>query len=338
MSTLQENTSLQTFNTFGIDAKAKYFAKFAREEQLQALLEDYPHLPKLILGGGSNILFTKDYEGLVLKNELYGKSLYYEDAQEVGVAVGAGENWHQFVQYCIANNWAGVENLSLIPGTVGAAPMQNIGAYGVEVQQVIDWVEAIKIADRQIVRFSKEDCKFGYRESIFKHEAKDQYIITKVGFRLHKNPEEFNTSYGAIRSEIERRGIKQLSLAHLSEIICDIRRSKLPDPAQIGNGGSFFKNPETPQSDFERLQAHYPEVPHYPTREGWIKVPAGWLIEQAGWKGKRFGQIGVHAQQALVLVNYGGGRGADVWQLAQRIQNSVAEKFQIHLQPEINII
>lgn len=332
-----ENISLQNYNTFGIDAKARYFAEFKNITELSQLLNQYPTLPKLILGGGSNILFTRDFDGLVLLNRIVGIHKLNENDEHIWLRVGAGENWHEFVQYCVQENYAGVENLSLIPGTVGAAPMQNIGAYGVEIKEVIDQVQALKMSDCTLHQFSKEDCKFGYRESVFKNIYKNQFVITHVVLRLFKTP-RFNISYGAIEKTLRERGIHELSIQAVSEIVSDIRRSKLPNPAEIGNAGSFFKNPEIPIGQFEELQAKFPDIVSYPVSESMRKLPAAWLIDRAGWKGKRFGQIGVHKNQALVLVNYGQGLGKDIQALSQRIQASVEEVYGIRLVPEINII
>lgn len=332
-----ENFSLQTYNTFGLAVKAKYFSQFTDCQGITNLLKDFKKLEHLILGGGSNVLFTGDFEGIVLKNEIKGIEITYSDEDFVLVRVGAGENWHQFVLGCIQNNWGGVENLSLIPGTVGAAPMQNIGAYGVEIQSVVENVEAIDKTTFSLRVFTNQECKFGYRESIFKNECKDQYIITHVNFRLRKNP-QFNVSYGAIQQTLTEMGIKDLSIKAISDAVCKIRMSKLPNPAEIGNAGSFFKNPEIPSSQLDKLKEKYPQIVFYPLDAQTVKIPAAWLIEQAGWKGHRREQIGVHTQQALVLVNYGGGNGLKIKQLAFDIQNSVEEKFGILLKPEVNFV
>jgi UDP-N-acetylmuramate dehydrogenase len=335
------NISLKKFNTFGIDAKANFFTEVKTVEELQKLLQnsEIKELPKLILGGGSNLLFTKDFEGLVLKINLMGIEKVKEDDSHIYLTAGAGENWHQFVLYCIERNFAGVENLSLIPGTVGAAPMQNIGAYGVEIKDVFHQLEAIEIATGESRTFSKEECEFAYRYSIFKDEAKakDKYIITSVSFRLNKKP-AYNTSYGDIHKTLEKMEVKELSIKAISDAVVHIRQSKLPDPAVIGNAGSFFKNPTILKSDFEKLKEQYPEIPGYHLPNDEVKVPAGWLIEQCGWKGKVIDKIGVHKNQALVLVNYGGGKGEDLRKLAFDIQSSVVEKFGIELMPEVNIV
>ncbi|MHA7101059.1 UDP-N-acetylmuramate dehydrogenase [Roseivirga pacifica] len=337
MSEFLTDYSLQPYNTFGLDVKAKSFAKFKSLETLKEGLQLAKNQPLLILGGGSNLLFTKDYDGLVLKNELKGIDLIKEDAEHFYVEAQAGENWHQFVMHCIANNWAGVENLSLIPGTVGAAPMQNIGAYGVEIIQVFDHLKAMEIATGEIHTFNKEDCQFGYRESVFKKSLKGKYVITSVCFKLKKTP-DFNTSYGAIAQTLEDMGVTELSIKAVSDAVIDIRQTKLPDPKEIGNSGSFFKNPEVDKIDYEGLRAEFPSIPGYPLPDNKVKIPAAWLIDQDGWKGKTFGQIGVHKNQPLVLVNYGGGKGADIKALAFKIQASVATKFGIELTPEVNIV
>ncbi len=291
-----------------------------------------------ILGGGSNILLTRDIEALVIKIDIKGKELVREDEDHVWVKVGAGETWHEFVRYAISKNWAGIENLSLIPGTVGASPMQNIGAYGVEIKEVFDSLEAVDRKTGETVTFDHQKCQFGYRESIFKNEAKDQYIITHVTYKLNKKP-TFNISYGAISQTLKAMGIdrEHLNIAAISEAVTQIRQSKLPDPKVIGNAGSFFKNPTVSHSSFEELKSKFPEIPGYPQENG-IKIPAAWLIEQAGWKGQTFGQIGVHQNQPLVLVNYGKGDGAAIKDLAKKIQADILEKYGIKLQPEVNFV
>lgn len=335
---IQENISLLPYNTFGIDKKARFFVQAKTEEDVKSALirSKELNLPVFILGGGSNILLTKDIEALVIKIEIEGIRLIEENEEEVFVEVGAGENWHQFVMFCIENNWAGVENLSLIPGTVGASPMQNIGAYGVEIKELFHQLKALNRATLEEKVFDWESCKFGYRESVFKNELKDQYIIVKVVFRLKKKP-VLHTEYGAIRQTLEGMGISNPGIKNISDAVIHIRQSKLPDPKQIGNAGSFFKNPTIPKNQFESLKATYPDIPSFPMEEG-VKVPAAWLIEQAGWKGKTFGKIGVHKNQPLVLVNYGGGDGAEIQELSKKIQESVQQQFGILLHPEVNFI
>lgn len=344
---IQKNISLLHFNTFGIDAKAQYLVELVSVKKCRKFfsLEEFKTMPKLILGGGSNILFTKDFEGVVIKNKIEGIEVVKEDADFIYVKAGAGVVWHEFVEYCLKNNYAGTENLSLIPGTVGAAPMQNIGAYGVELKDVCHEVEAIKIAssDTTVQIFTNEDCRFGYRESIFKKDKKNQYIIVAVTFRLRKKP-IFNTSYGAIEAELKKMedgGWKMedgLSIQKISAAVCSIRKSKLPDPSVLGNAGSFFKNPTVSAEKFESLKKEYADIVGYPAKGDGAKLAAGWLIEQCGWKGKRIGNAGVHKNQALVLVNYGGATGQEIYQLALQIQNSVKEKFGVQLDMEVNIV
>lgn len=335
---IQENISLKPFTTFGIDKKAKYFTTVGTLSELKSalLIAKEKHLPVFILGGGSNILLTRDIEGLVIKLEIKGISLVKEEGDQLWVEVGAGEMWHELVLHSIAQDWAGLENLSLIPGTVGASPMQNIGAYGVEIKDVFDSLQAMHRETLEMHSFDTEACQFGYRESVFKQTFKDQYVITSVTFRLSRTP-NFHLEYGAIREVLAASGIDQPSIRAISDAVIQIRQSKLPDPKEIGNAGSFFKNPTLPTTQFDTLKATYPNIPGYPSKEG-VKVAAGWLIEQAGWKGKRIGDVGVHAKQALVLVNYGKGSGEEIKSLSQQIQASVHEKFGIQLHPEVNFI
>jgi UDP-N-acetylmuramate dehydrogenase len=335
---IQESISLKTFTTFGIDQTAKYFTRVGTLSELKAALlaAKEKQLPVFILGGGSNILLTRDIDALVIKLEIKGINLVKEEGDQLFVEVGAGEMWHELVLHSIAQDWAGLENLSLIPGTVGASPMQNIGAYGVEIKDVFDSLQAMHRETLEMHSFDAEACQFGYRESIFKQTLKDQYVITSVTFRLSKTP-KFHLEYGAIREVLAANGIEQPSIRAISDAVIQIRQSKLPDPKEIGNAGSFFKNPTISNTQFEALKAAYPSIPGYPSAEG-VKVAAGWLIEQAGWKGKRVGDVGVHTKQALVLVNYGGGSGKELKNLSEQIQASVFEKFGIHLQPEVNFI
>jgi UDP-N-acetylmuramate dehydrogenase len=335
---IQENISLKPYNTFGIDQNARFFTLADSVETLKyALSWAREHdLCVLILGGGSNLLLTQDFEGLVIKVELKGIELIRESEDHLWVKVGAGEVWHDLVSYTILRNWAGLENLSLIPGTVGASPMQNIGAYGIEIKEVFDSLEALNRSSLTLENFSREACQFGYRESIFKTSLKDKYVICSVTFKLNKHA-EFHIDYGAIQEVLKQKGINELSIQAVSEAVVEIRKSKLPDPKSIGNAGSFFKNPTISETQFRRLQSQYPEIPGYPNPQG-IKVPAGWLIEQAGWKGYRADDVGVHAKQALVLVNYGNGTGREIQLLSQKIQQSILEKFGIDLSPEVNFI
>ncbi len=335
---IQESISLKPFTTFGIDQKAKYFTRVGTLSELKAALlaAKEKQLPVFILGGGSNILLTRDIDALVIKLEIKGINLVKEEGDQLFVEVGAGEMWHELVLHSISQDWAGLENLSLIPGTVGASPMQNIGAYGVEIKDVFDSLQAMHRETLEMHSFDAKACQFGYRESVFKQTLKDQYVITSVTFRLSKTP-KFHLEYGAIREVLAANGIEQPSIRAISDAVIQIRQSKLPDPKEIGNAGSFFKNPTISNTQFEALKAAYPSIPGYPSAEG-VKVAAGWLIEQAGWKGKRMGDVGVHAKQALVLVNFGGGSGKELKNLSEQIQASVFEKFGIHLQPEVNFI
>ena len=334
---VQENISLRPYNTFGIETKARYFANFNDTEELEKILNLKPQTTNLILGGGSNILFTKDFDGIVLKNEIKGIAELHEDSEYVYIKAGAGENWHQFVLYCIERGWGGVENLSLIPGNVGASPMQNIGAYGVEIDDVFWSLEAFHLEEKRIYTFTKSDCEFGYRESVFKRKFKGQFVIVSVTYQLRKKP-RFNISYGAITQELEKMGVKELSLKAISDAVISIRKSKLPDPAIIGNAGSFFKNPTVPKDQFQLLKSKFPEIPGYENLDGSVKLAAGWLIEQCGWKGYRKGDAGSHSKQALVLVNYGKASGTEVFQLSEEILRSVKAKFDVQLEREVNII
>lgn len=338
----KENFSLKNYNSFGIDASARYFATFDSVQQLELQLEAKRELApgaqeKMILGGGSNILLTKNFDGLVLKNELGGIEVVKEDEDTVYLRSGAGVNWHQFVLYCIEKNYAGVENLSLVPGNVGASPMQNIGAYGVEIKDVFHSLEAFHVQDKKRVHFSLADCAFGYRESVFKGKYRNQFVILNVTYRLNKKP-QFNISYGAISQELQNMGIKDLSIAAVSQAVINIRRSKLPDPAVIGNAGSFFKNPEVDNNSFHTLKEKYPAIVGYDLHNGKTKLAAGWMIEQCGWKGYRKGDAGCHNLQALVLVNYGDAKGEEIYALSGEIISSVQEKFGITLEREVNII
>jgi UDP-N-acetylmuramate dehydrogenase len=334
---IQENISLKPYNSFGIDAKAKYFATFKDIDGLEEHITQNSQLKTLTLGGGSNILLAKDYDGLVLKNEIRGIALLHEDNEYVYVKAGAGENWHQFVLYCIERNWAGVENLSLIPGNVGASPMQNIGAYGVEVDDVFWDLEAYHLKEKKLVTFTRSDCEFGYRDSVFKNKFKDQFVILNVTFQLRKKP-RFKTSYGAIEVELERMGVKEFSIKAISEAVINIRSSKLPDPKEIGNAGSFFKNPSITKEQFDLLKEKFENIIGHENINGTVKLAAGWLIEQCGWKGFRKGDVGCHDKQALVLVNYGKANGKEIYDLSDEILKSVNLKFNIILEREVNIV
>ncbi len=336
---IRENFNLQSFNTFHINVNCRYFTESNTIDDILEVLNDkeFQSTDKLILGGGSNILFTKDYNGLVIKNSIPGIEIIREDSEHVYVKASAGVNWHQFVLWCIENNLAGVENLSLIPGQVGAAPMQNIGAYGVEIKDVFDSLQALHITSSEIHSFNLQDCGFGYRESVFKNKYRNQYIILNVCFRLNKRP-VFYINYGDIKKTLEQMQVNELSIKAVSDAVITIRSSKLPDPAVLANAGSFFKNPVISQDQFDQLILQYPLMPNYPQFNGEVKIPAGWLIEQCGWKGKVIGNTGSHQSQALVLVNYGKATGPEIYQLALDIQQSVIEKFGIVIHPEVNLV
>jgi UDP-N-acetylmuramate dehydrogenase len=334
---IDKNISLRPFNTFGIDAKAKQFARFTTMQELEQIIAEEKKQKKLILGGGSNILFTRDVDALVLKNEIKEIKKTGEDADFIYLTAGAGENWHSFVLYCVEKNFAGIENLSLIPGCVGASPMQNIGAYGVEIKDVFHQLTAYHLHDETTQQFNLTDCEFGYRESVFKRKYKEQFVILDVTFKLRKKP-QFHTSYGAIEQELEKMGIQDLSIKSISDAVINIRSSKLPDPNQIGNAGSFFKNPSISKSLFEKLRQQFESIVGYPNADDSVKLAAGWLIEQCGLKGYRNGDAGVHAKQALVLVNYGNANGNDIYQLSETIVQSVNQKFGVTLEREVNII
>ena len=353
---IHKNFNLKSYNTFGIEAHCAAFAEVATVEEAQQVLS-HKNTSIQLLGGGSNVLFLKEfYDRFFIKNsiggikivqntveernpETIGKGGDSDDSSAVLVEIGGGVNWHTFVLWAIDNDLAGIENLSLIPGTVGAAPIQNIGAYGVELKDVFVKLEALNLQSLDIQIFTKEDCRFGYRDSVFKNELKDQYLITKVFLTLQKKATELKTSYGDITKILAEKNIENPTIRDISNAVIAIRQSKLPDPSVIGNAGSFFKNPTIPKGEFDALKTSFPNIVGYPTenREG-VKVAAGWLIEQSGWKGKRFGNVGVHERQALVLVNYGGGKGLEIKGLAQKIQASVFEKFKIQLTPEVNFV
>ncbi len=333
---IQNQYNLQPLNTFGIAVLAEQFACFTNIDEL-SYLTSYSKTNPLILGGGSNILFTKNVEGLVLKNEIVGIEKLKEDVDFVYIKVGAGVGWHNFVLYCLDNNCAGVENLALIPGSVGASPMQNIGAYAVEIKDVFYELEAWHIADKTLVTFNNKDCQFGYRESIFKQQYKNQFVITTVTFKLSKKP-VFNISYGAIKNELDKMDITKLSIQAIATAVIHIRQSKLPNPAIIGNAGSFFKNPTILNDQFNALKLVHSNIVGYAVGNTHTKLAAGWLIEQCGFKGYRNGDAGCHNQQALVLVNYGNATGQQIVQLSHKIIDAVLDKFKVQLQTEVNII
>ncbi len=336
---ISSHISLKPFNTFGIDASARLFAVVRSISDVQELLQhrDYKNNSHFILGGGSNILLTKNVDALVIKNELKGIEISAETEEHALVKCAAGEVWHDFVLYCIDRGFAGIENLSLIPGNTGASPMQNIGAYGVEIKDTFHELEAIDLETGQLVTFSNADCEFGYRESVFKRNYKDRFIILSVTFRLSKKP-VFHTEYGAIKQELDNMGITELSIKAISQAVINIRSSKLPDPRKIGNSGSFFKNPEVTAETYQRLINEFPGLVAYPLDNGNYKLAAGWLIEQSGLKGYRSGDAGVHALQALVLVNYGHASGQEIYDLSSKVLEAVDQKFGVMLEREVNII
>ncbi|OBQ55807.1 UDP-N-acetylmuramate dehydrogenase [Tamlana sp. s12] len=335
---IEQNTSLKPYNTFGIDVKAKQFVVVHSIEDLKEVLSLENHPNKLILGGGSNMLLTQDFNGIVIKVELKGIEVLSEDSNFVTLKVQAGEVWHDLVLWTIKNDYGGLENLSLIPGNVGTAPIQNIGAYGVELKDCFESCEAISVETQELHTFTKEDCHFGYRNSIFKQEAKGKFIITSVNFKLTKRNHKLHVHYGAIASELEKEGIKTPSIQAISKAVIIIRESKLPNPKIIGNCGSFFKNPVISTAQYQLLLKNFEEMPSYPVSDDEVKVPAGWLIEKAGFKGKTFGNYGIHKNQALVLVNYGGAKGEEVLNLSKLIQKTVKRIFNISIEAEVNIL
>lgn len=330
---IQENISLRQYNTFGIDVYAKRFGVFTSIDELMSV--DLSNNPILVLGGGSNILFTRDVDPLVLKNEIRGIKRIQEDQHHVIVSVGAGENWHKFVMQCVHEGLGGVENLSLIPGNTGASPMQNIGAYGVEIKDVFYELEAYHIYDRALVKFNASDCSFGYRESVFKNKFRGQFIITQVSFRLDKQP-KLHLEYGAILKELDRMGVNEPGIQSVSQAVINIRSSKLPDPVIVGNAGSFFKNPVISRQQFALLEKEFNDIPAYAAGDN-IKLAAGWLIEQCGWKGFRRNDVGCYEKQALVLVNFGNATGREVFDLSEEILQSVKNKFGVELEREVNV-
>ena len=330
--------SLLPYNTFGMDVKASRFVEYASVEELRGLwnAEREAVARALHIGGGSNLLFASDYEGLILHSAIKGYTVVKETEEEVEVRVGAGEVWDDFVAYTVANGWYGAENLSLIPGEVGASAVQNIGAYGVEAKDLIVSVDTFGLETGEERRFMREECRYAYRESVFKQELKGKYAVTFVTYRLKKHP-VFHLEYGNIRAELEKQGC-QVDLENVRRIIIAIRQAKLPDPKVLGNAGSFFMNPVVPKMQFEALLAQYPDMPHYPVDDAHVKIPAGWMIDRCGWKGKRVGHAGVHEKQALVLVNCGGATGKEVMHLAEEIVASVRERFGVTIRPEVNYI
>lgn len=336
---ISSNTSLRNLNTFGIEASAKYFTSVQSIENIRELFEsnEYKSNQRLILGGGSNLLLTKNIDALVIKNDLKGIEIVKETADSVFVKCAGGEVWHEFVMWCIAKNYGGLENLSLIPGCTGASPMQNIGAYGVEIKDTFYELDAIHTETGEIKTFSKSECEFGYRESVFKRKLRNQFIITSVTFQLSKKP-SFHIEYGAIKQELEAMKISDLSIKAISQAVINIRSSKLPNPKEIGNAGSFFKNPEVSNDVFQKLKSEFPTLVAYPLENSNYKLAAGWLIEQSGLKGYRVGDAGVHKLQALVLVNYGKATGSEIYDLSTHVLQTVKDKFDVDLEREVNII
>lgn len=335
---IQHNVSLKPYNTFGIDVVAKHFVTTSTLKDLKMILELQEYPEKLILGGGSNILLTKDINGLVVLINLKGISVTSKTNNTVLVKANAGENWHEFVLWTLAHDYGGLENMSLIPGNVGTSPIQNIGAYGVELKDSFESCEAINLETKAITTFNKDQCHFGYRNSIFKQQAKGKYIITSVTFKLSTKNHILHTNYGAITAKLETMKVTEPTIQEVSNAVIAIRKSKLPNPKEIGNSGSFFKNPVVDKSTYLHLLNQFPDIPCYPVSETKVKIPAGWLIEKAGFKGKRLGNYGVHKNQALVLVNYGGATGSDILKLSEIIQQTIQRIFNISIESEVNIL
>lgn len=338
MIQIKQNISLKSYNTFGIDVKAKHFVSVNSITELQEVLKLKAYPNKFFLGGGSNMLLTKDLDALVIHIAIKGIEIVSENSQSVMVKVNAGENWHEFVLWCLDRDFGGIENLSLIPGNVGSAPIQNIGAYGVELKDVFLSCEAMNVENLSLKTFTKEECQFGYRESIFKRQAKGQYIITGITLHLSKNDHILHTDYGTIASQLQVMGVANPTIQDISNAVIAIRQSKLPDPNEIGNSGSFFKNPIISAQHFNDLKTIFPDIPSYKVSDEEVKVPAGWLIEKAGFKGKTFGNYGVHKKQALVLVNYGGAKGSDLLKLAELIRKTIKRVFNIEIETEVNVV
>ena len=334
-----KNKSLRSYNTFGVDCISSFFTTINNLKDLDELYQHklYKSRKKLILGGGSNILFTSNFDGLVIKNEIKGIEIIKETNDIVEVQIGAGVNWHEFVIHAVNNKWGGIENMSLIPGNCGTAPMQNIGAYGVEIKDTFVSLNAYEIETGKIVSFDRKRCEFGYRDSVFKNDLKDQYIILDIRLRLQKKP-TLNTKYGDINNTLIKNKVSNPTLKDISDAVIEIRTSKLPDPKKIGNAGSFFKNPIISQGQFKEIKMKFPEIVSYPVNEQKVKLAAGWLIEKAGWKGKNFGNYGVHKKQSLVLVNYNNANGREIFNLSQEILEDVFNKFQVKLEREVNIL
>jgi len=337
MSQIFKNYSLKPHNTFNIDARAKYFAECNSRGELKNIIDHkiFKREDNFIIGAGSNILFTEDYNGIVVYPNIKGIKILQEDESDIVIKASCGENWDKFVKYCVNNNYGGIENLSWIPGKVGAVPIQNIGAYGVEARDRILEVEALEIETGKIKIFSNEECRFGYRASIFKNKYKGKYIILSVSFRLSKKP-ELVTNYGSIRQELEK--YPQKDIKAIRDIVINIRKNKLPDPDKIGNAGSFFKNPVVSRENFLEIQDKYPDMPYYQLSDNSIKIPAGWMIDKCGWKGKRIDDAGVYSKQALILVNYGNAKGRELYKLSREIEADVEQEFDISLEREVRVI
>lgn len=331
------NYPILRYNTFGMDVKTSCFVEYSSVSELQSFLSAKEYsLPLLHIGGGSNLLFLSDFKGTILHSAIKGIDITGESDEWIDIKVGAGEVWDDFVSYTVSKGFYGAENLSIIPGEVGASAVQNIGAYGVEAKDIILTVHTVRISDSSERVFSNEKCRYSYRNSIFKGEMKGQYIVTHVTFRLRKSP-VFHLSYGNISSELEKRNLSP-SLANIRDIIIEVRRSKLPEPEELGNAGSFFMNPMVSMQKFKQLESEFPDIPHYPVDENTVKIPAGWMIDRCGWKGRNIGPAGVYHKQALVLVNLGGATGKDISCLADKIIKSVYEKFGVDIHPEVNYI
>lgn len=336
---IQRNFDLTRFNTMGVASKATFFVTVTSLQELKDALA-YSALHRLqimILGGGSNILFVNHFDGLVINMKIKGESIISQDDKTVLLKVMAGENWHQLVMRCVERGWGGIENLSLIPGSVGAAPIQNIGAYGVELKDVLHHVEFLNIETLEEQSFTTQECQFGYRNSIFKNELKGKVIITSVSIKLNKHP-QINTEYRVLADLLKEKGIEKPAIKEVSDAVIEIRESKLPDPAIIGNTGSFFKNPIIPILKYQELKNNFPNIPCYPISDAEVKLPAAWLIDKAGWKGKRKGDAGIHHKQALVLVNHGKASGKQLWNFALEIKADVLQKFGVEIEPEVNVI
>lgn len=336
---IENDVNLKSYNTMAIPVLAKTFVSIHSENAIKSLLAEKKLLEQaiFILSGGSNILFTQDFQGLVIHNQLKGIKILKESSEYIWLKVAAGENWHEFVMFCVQQNYGGIENLSLIPGTVGAAPIQNIGAYGAEVQDTVESLEGYELKTGKPLRFLKNECEFAYRDSVFKKKLLNQFMITHVTFKLTKFP-QLNFSYGAIVDTLHSMEFQSLSVKVISDAVIKIRQSKLPDPKVLPNTGSFFKNPFISLTQFNLLKTDYPNIPSYPIDANTVKIPAGWLIEQCGWKGKMLGNVGVYEKQALVLINHNNGKAAELLALVSAIQESVQHKFQIHLEPEVLVV